>query len=1149
MTLNFNSFQDITGSAGIVWSRHRGDEAMSVAWLDYNQDGLSDLWVSGHGYNGESPNSLFPDAKYPFLYINNGDGTFTNLFTEDWRQGSGGDTHGTNWIDFDNDGDRDVFVNSGGQLGGANATGQPNHFFVTHNSDLGLLSNESTAKGVVYQIARSRSSIWFDGNNDGRLDFINLVAQRPDGQGSNAYFEQQIDGTFIDQSNAVGLDIDGSSRYGQLADLTGDGILELVIQGTYEFPLEVYDISNGFVNITNNFNFPLTSDLPVDPTEDFEDHASARDSVIADFNGDGYNDIFLVRSSIATVYPSVAQNNDRIIGGELIIRNIGEEIGYSFQTSGTVAIDFFSLNGIQADLDPSEIFLGTSGRNPTAAELEAFVNISSATTSPATANDNPLTSEIDRVAALALNPTSPNITGLQSDRSARGVYIGYDANSQTWEIRLNSDNFESIRSAVESTADITNLQTIGFTNVDPDINALSDQLWVFDPNTNQFIDNSGPAGLTSPTLAQSVISGDFDNDKDIDLYLANSYATFDQPNILYDNQGNGTFIAIAQGGGAAGTSVGPVWLDFETGSKLATSDFDNDGFLDIFVSSNVARSPRKTYLGTPSQLLSNQGNSNNWLLIDLEGVQSNRDGIGAQVRVTSGGTIQLREQNGGTHNFAQNDTRLHFGLGSDNLVNQVEITWPSGVTQLLNNVAVNQVLTITEPFANTIIGNSNNNLLQGGAAADQIEGLAGNDTLNGFGGRDNLLGGEGTDSLLGSEGADSLAGGDGNDIIKGGEDNDFILGDGDNDSLEGNDGDDTIAGNLGSDRIFGGAGYDLLSGNEGADTINGNNEADLIYGDEGNDVLNGDDGDDTLQGGDDNDELFGSLGKDSLEGNDGNDTLNGDNGNDTVDGGNGADLVRGQKGDDLVIGGNGNDTLKAGEGADSLFGGNDNDFIEGEGGFDELYGEAGDDTLRGGNGDDTIFGGAGSDRVLETGNLNFTVTDTQVIGRGTDTFSEVELVEISTGGGQNNIDASAVTQLPVKLNGAGGRDTLQGGAGDDELLGGADIDTLTGNAGSDRFVYLGLNHRNDVISDFEAGVDKIVVSAAAFGSGLTAGILDPSQFVLGNVPGDADDRFLFNTNNNRLLFDADGTGSGNAIVVATLSNSNVISNQDIEVIG
>ena len=55
MVLNSNSFTDITAQTGIVWSRDRGDEAISVAWLDYNNDGFSDLWISGHGYNNEAP--------------------------------------------------------------------------------------------------------------------------------------------------------------------------------------------------------------------------------------------------------------------------------------------------------------------------------------------------------------------------------------------------------------------------------------------------------------------------------------------------------------------------------------------------------------------------------------------------------------------------------------------------------------------------------------------------------------------------------------------------------------------------------------------------------------------------------------------------------------------------------------------------------------------------------------------------------------------------------------------------------------------------------------------------------------------------------------------------------------------------------------
>nr|MDJ0576566.1 VCBS repeat-containing protein [Xenococcaceae cyanobacterium MO_234.B1] len=172
--LNQNSFQDVTDSAGIVWSRQKGNESFSVAWLDFNNDNLPDLWISGHGY-GRSQG--FP-VKYPFLYINNGDGTFTNLFPEDWRSGSGGDTHGTTWIDFDNDGDQDVFVSVGANLGRGEG---PNLFFVNNNDQL---EEEASARGLEYVIGRGRSSLWFDGNGDGLLDVLLLEAVRPDGDGS-----------------------------------------------------------------------------------------------------------------------------------------------------------------------------------------------------------------------------------------------------------------------------------------------------------------------------------------------------------------------------------------------------------------------------------------------------------------------------------------------------------------------------------------------------------------------------------------------------------------------------------------------------------------------------------------------------------------------------------------------------------------------------------------------------------------------------------------------------------------------------------------------------------------------------------------------------------------------------------------------------
>ena len=615
--------------------------------------------------------------------------------------------------------------------------------------------------------------------------------------------------------------------------------------------------------------------------------------------------------------------------------------------------------------------------------------------------------------------------------------------------------------------------------------------------------------------------------------------------------GNGTFRTVPQAGGAAGTSFGFHWLDFETGSKLATADYNNDGALDIFIGSTVGRSPRKTYLGTPSQLLENSGNNNNWIQVNLQGTQSNRDGIGAQVRVTSGGTTQLREQNGGTHNFAQNDTRLHFGLAQDSVVNNIEIKWPSGVTQVLNNVAVNQILNIVEPFANNIFGNGGNNRLALGFStgqADKIDGLAGNDTINGFGGNDSIIGGVGVDLLFGSEGADTLEGGDGGDTLKGGDDNDLLSGGTGYDLLEGNDGDDTINGNLGNDFLVGGAGFDVLNGNEGRDTINGNAGNDLINGGLGNDRLIGEAGNDTINGGADTDEIFGGNGNDEINGNQGGDILNGDSGNDTLFGGKAPDIIRGQVGNDFLYGGTENDTLLGGEGTDRLFGEENNDLLLGEGGVDSLYGGAGNDTLQGGNGNDQIFGGAGSDRIVESGDINFTITNTTLNARGTDTFTGIESARLNGGGSINILNASAVTNLTVILDGGGSNDTLRGGANNDDLIGGVGSDRLTGNGGSDRFMYFGLNQGGDTITDFTPGVDAIAISAAAFGAGLTVGTLAANRFVVGSSANDTGDRFIYNDNTNRLLFDADGSGSGNAITLATFSGNPTLSNTDIEII-
>jgi hypothetical protein len=210
-------------------------------------------------------------------------------------------------------------------------------------------------------------------------------------------------------------------------------------------------------------------------------------------------------------------------------------------------------------------------------------------------------------------------------------------------------------------------------------------------NSDQgLIDNTEAAGLDNlGVYSTGAIVGDFNNDMLLDIYvLTGGKGRENTPNILYENQGGGKFIAVTNAAGAAGTSEG-------TADTVTVVDYDRDGFLDIFTTNGIDENGP---FG-PSQLFRNQGNSNNWIQIDLEGRVSNRDGIGAQVFVTAGGITQLREQSGGVHKFAQDSSMLHFGLGQNRIIDEILVKWPSGIEQTLTNVSVNNFLEITEPIA------------------------------------------------------------------------------------------------------------------------------------------------------------------------------------------------------------------------------------------------------------------------------------------------------------------------------------------------------------------------------------------------------------------------------------------------------------------
>jgi Ca2+-binding RTX toxin-like protein len=414
------------------------------------------------------------------------------------------------------------------------------------------------------------------------------------------------------------------------------------------------------------------------------------------------------------------------------------------------------------------------------------------------------------------------------------------------------------------------------------------------------------------------------------------------------------------------------------------------------------------------------------------------------------------------------------GLGADTLTGIDQVVLTGGLSDNLLDAG-----NFTGPV--TLDGGAGNDTIKGGSANDILTGGAGNDVMAGGGGSLDMLievgansyvltntklVGLGADTLAGIEAA-RLTGNTANNLIDASH---FTMG---AVTLNGGAGHDTLAGGNGDDSLVGGDGNDYFKFAAGADTFDGGAGTNTVAATSGGlTTLT----DTTLNAGGviatfvsmQNARITGGTLSDTVD-------LTAWSGSASLDGGLGTDTlklagtsvtltnpsarnstgqtIRFKKFETFELTAAATDSkidaskftlfpvrITGGDGDDTLIGGSKND---------SLYGGKGNDLLTGGAGDDLLDGGIGTDdKLVESGTAGFTLTDVQLLGKGTDVLVGLELASLTDGSKSNKLDASAFTGN-VTLVGGAGNDTLIGGIGNDSLSGGAGNDSLDGGVGSD----------------------------------------------------------------------------------------------------
>lgn len=491
----------------------------------------------------------------------------------------------------------------------------------------------------------------FDYNNDGLLDiFFTNGAEIPslkksDPSFSNRLFRNNGDGTFTDVTEKAGLAGVGYSMGVAAGDYDNDGFVDLYVTG--------FNCNQLFHNNGDGTFSDVTEKAGVSGIVAGHGKSWSVAAGWIDYNNDGLLDLFVVNYLDYSISTAHSCQTDSIIDycspneysgtPNILYQNRGD--GTFTDVSHQSHISKYAGKGMGvafADYDDdgfTDIFVSN----------DTFPNFLLHNNGDGTFTDVAL------IAGVAYNDNGKTVAGMGTDFRD----LDNDGRPDIFHAAMFGDTFPLYRNL----------------------------------GNGQFEDVTGMTGLAAMTArftAWGTGIFDFDNDGNKDIFAACSaildnsmevnHKPYPLPNGLYRNLGKMKFKDVSA---QAGTS----FFAPAAHRGAAFGDLNNDGKIDIVVT---------VLNGEPQLLMNRTPNRNHWIILKLVGVADNRDGLGTKVKITTANGVQYNQATTAVGYNSSSDKRVYFGLGNATIVERIELAWPTGVKQILDRVAADQILTIVE---------------------------------------------------------------------------------------------------------------------------------------------------------------------------------------------------------------------------------------------------------------------------------------------------------------------------------------------------------------------------------------------------------------------------------------------------------------------